>query len=301
MRLALLAIVYLASSITTGAQTNEEDEEDSTHGSPINANQVAILHWNSANQTATFPVTSTHNAGPHAVAFDRANIWTANLFDSTVTKVRASDGTNLAVGSFPLGAVYDGANIRVANCGGNTVTKLRASDGSTVGTFAAGNCPLGLAFDGSNIWVANAASNTVTKLVASDGSNKGTFAVGKEPVGIAFDGQNVWVVNASSNTVSKLRASDGAILAIFPVGNHPVGVAFDGRSMWVANSPEQHSQQAASSRRIPSGDVWRRIATPVCGLRRSQYLGDQSRLLRRHEITSQQWIAAGDFRRGQYS
>lgn len=56
MRLALLAIVCMASSITTVAQTNQGD---STPGSPINANQVAILHWYSANQTATFPVAST--------------------------------------------------------------------------------------------------------------------------------------------------------------------------------------------------------------------------------------------------
>jgi hypothetical protein len=38
VRLTLLAIVYMASSIRTGAQTNEEN---STPGSPINANQVA--------------------------------------------------------------------------------------------------------------------------------------------------------------------------------------------------------------------------------------------------------------------
>ena len=47
-----------------------------------NPNQVAILRWYAANQTAAFPV----GTGPSYVAFDGANIWVANLSSNTVSK-----------------------------------------------------------------------------------------------------------------------------------------------------------------------------------------------------------------------
>ena len=57
---------------------------------------------------------------------------------------------------------FDGANIWVTNGVGNNVTKLRASDGTNLGTFNVGNTPQGVVFDGANIWVANEFSNTVS-------------------------------------------------------------------------------------------------------------------------------------------
>ena len=59
---------------------------------------------------------------------------------------------------------FDGANIWVTNVGSNNVTKLRASDGTNLGTFPVGGNPPGVAFDGANIWVTNSNSGTVTKL-----------------------------------------------------------------------------------------------------------------------------------------
>jgi DNA-binding beta-propeller fold protein YncE len=115
----------------------------------------------------------------------------------------AGQAANFPVGNIPVGLAFDGANIWVSNLGSDTVTRLRASDGTNLGTFAVGGKPWGLAFDGANIWVANLNSNTVTKLQASDGTNLGTFAVGTYPEGMAFDGANIWVANKLSNTVSK--------------------------------------------------------------------------------------------------
>jgi DNA-binding beta-propeller fold protein YncE len=68
-----------------------------------------------------------------------------------------------AVGAAPKGVVFDGANIWVANSDDGTVTKLRASDGSNMGTFLVGSGPEGVAFDGANIWVANRSGSTVSK------------------------------------------------------------------------------------------------------------------------------------------
>jgi hypothetical protein len=68
------------------------------------------------------------------------------------------------VEKFPIGVVSDGTNIWVANGMSSTVTKLRASDGTVLGTFPVGKFPNGVAFDGTNIWVANGESNNVMKL-----------------------------------------------------------------------------------------------------------------------------------------
>jgi hypothetical protein len=47
-----------------------------------NPNQVAILRWYAANQTADFPV----GTNPAGVAFDGANVWVANDGSNTVSK-----------------------------------------------------------------------------------------------------------------------------------------------------------------------------------------------------------------------
>jgi DNA-binding beta-propeller fold protein YncE len=64
----------------------------------------------------------------------------------------------------PVGLVSDGTNIWVSNNGGNSVTKIRASDGTNQGTLPVGSQPSGLAFDGTHVWVVNTGSNTVTKM-----------------------------------------------------------------------------------------------------------------------------------------
>ncbi len=130
-------------------------------GSTVDLDNVAMLRWDLLNRS--FPV----GDGPHAVAFDGANIWVPNVNSDNVTKLRASDGANLGtfpVGNFPFGVAFDGANIWVANNLDDNVTKLRASDGADLGTFPAGNSPTGVAFDGANIWVANQFDNNVTRM-----------------------------------------------------------------------------------------------------------------------------------------
>src|SRR4029434_5974931 len=66
----------------------------------------------------------------------------------------ATNTTSFAVGRGPGAVVFDGANIWVANQFGNSVTKLRASDGVNLGNFDTGVRPTALAYDGSNVWVA---------------------------------------------------------------------------------------------------------------------------------------------------
>ncbi len=176
----------------------------------------------------------------YGLAYDGANLWVTDNADSTVQKVRASDGTTLGtfpVGAGPVGVAFDGSNVWVADFGDNTVTELRASDGALQNSISVGRLPYGIAFDGTNIWVTNSTDGTVTVLLASTGALVNTYAVGASPRGLAFDGTNIWIANANDNTVSKLLASSGALLGTYPAGSTPYGVAFDGTNIWVVNFP----------------------------------------------------------------
>jgi hypothetical protein len=200
-----------------------------------NPMQIALLRWYEANQTGI-----AYGVGqyPWGVAFDGANIWVANSFSQTVTKLRTSDGAVL--GTYPVGTnacsvAFDGLNIWVTNPNANSVTKLRASDGALQGTYNV-NCPQGVVFDGASVWVANVPNNTVTKLRPSDGAVQGVYNVGMLPRGLAFDGANIWAANSAGDTVTKLRAADGMLMGTFAVGSVPFALAFDGTSVWVVNA-----------------------------------------------------------------
>ncbi len=127
--LYVLAVLALMSPALLAAQNN-----------PL---RIAILHWYTANQAASFAVGNV----PIHVAFDGSSIWVVNGNDNTAEKLRASDGAVLGtftVGTDPFNLAFDGANIWVTNSASNNVTKLRASDGAVLGTFTVGTQPLGI-------------------------------------------------------------------------------------------------------------------------------------------------------------
>jgi hypothetical protein len=108
----MLAIVATANLFPGRAQNagTPQQRAPGNGAPPVNPLQVALLRWYRANTTTTFKVGSQ----PYGVAFDGANIWTANFGDGTVTKLRANDGEVLGtfkVGVEPYGVTFDGANI----------------------------------------------------------------------------------------------------------------------------------------------------------------------------------------------
>src|SRR4029077_13478315 len=76
-------------------------------------------------------------------------------------------GNQFEVGQASLGIAFDGASILVSSLQNSTITKLRASDGANLGVFTLPFAPLGLAFDGANIWITGGNSN-LAKMRASD-------------------------------------------------------------------------------------------------------------------------------------
>ena len=111
------------------------------------------------------------------------------------------------MGFQPLGIAFDGADLWIANRGDSTVSKLRASDGLLLGTFKAPGNPYGVAFDGVHIWVTGAPY--VSELQASDGSQVGLFDFPANSTGVAFDGTNIWVTQFKLNAVGKVPGKLG--------------------------------------------------------------------------------------------
>lgn len=64
----------------------------------------------------------------------------------------------------PSALVFDGAHVWIGNPGDTTVTKLRASDGSRQGSFSVAAPPDALLFDGIHVWASSAFDPRVTRL-----------------------------------------------------------------------------------------------------------------------------------------
>jgi hypothetical protein len=182
---------------------------------------------------------------PEGLAFDGTNVWVVNAVvsgdssDSSVTKIRASDGTPVAVYtlpgfSFTSQIVFDGTYLWIDSYD-DGLARLRASDGGGLAFFDGGATDSGLLFDGANIWVANEQQATVTKLRASDGVKLGVFPAGNGAYRMAFDGANIWITDTADDAVSELRASDGALLGSFPAGQSPGGIVYSGGNIWVTS------------------------------------------------------------------
>ena len=202
---------------------------------PANPLKIALLKWYNADTVTSFPVGNQ----PYGVAFDGANIWTANNGDSSVSKLAANDGRLLGkfnVPGGPFGVTFDGANIWVS-CLLGSVVKLQASTGKILGTFTVGNGPFWVSagdFNGDGIQdlvTSNRGSNDVSVLL---GNGDGTFQAarnfpaggGAGYVGVGDfnrDGiQDLVTADYNSGTVSELLGvGDGTFLPprTFPAGD----------------------------------------------------------------------------------
>jgi YVTN family beta-propeller protein len=177
------------------------------------------------------------------VAFDGTYIWTANIFNHTVTRVDAKTATivdTISTGQRPQGLAFDGQYMWVANTYSNNVVKVDPSSGAIVATYPSGGAqPRDIEFDGVNMWVLNTAGvpTSVAKLNIYSGAIEAnyTFPYGTYPTHIACDGAYIWMTIRGADRVWKIRASDGHIMGKYPTGDRPGGLAFDGANMWVAN------------------------------------------------------------------
>jgi hypothetical protein len=175
---------------------------------------------------------------PTGIAFDGANVWTANTGGS-VTKVILDPFSLITISAgfnTPNGILFDGSNIWVTDHSANTLLKLDAS-GTVMQTVPVGSSPEFPIFDGTNIWVPNLVGETITVVRASSGAVIATLSGNglANPIQAAFDGQRILVTNLGGDSVSLWKASDLTPLGAFSTGTgtHPHGVCSDGINFWI--------------------------------------------------------------------
>jgi len=191
---------------------------------------------------------------PTLVKSDGADLWVANNGDSTVSRVRASDGKLLdtwtgAAGAYgvliAMGKVFVTGVLSSPNPG--RLYQIDPTQPAGLVTTLSANlpiAPIGIAFDGQRIWTANngepqAGSVSIITLnpVTVTTVTAGFF----HPGGILYDGANIWVtdwVTDFGDRVIQQLDSSGAVLQNVPVaiGTNPAFPAFDGTNIWVPNS-----------------------------------------------------------------
>jgi hypothetical protein len=174
---------------------------------------------------------------PTGIAFDGANLWTANSAGSvSIVPLSFAGRTDLAGYSAPVGLVFDGAHMWVSDHGANTLVGLN-SDGSIFQTVPVGLGPEFPVFDGANVWVPSSDDDTVTVVHASTGLVIATLSGNglNQPVQAGFDGARILVTNPLG-PVSLWRAADLTPLGTIPTGNAPGGVCSEGLNFWVTLS-----------------------------------------------------------------
>ena len=201
--------------------------------------------------TAPGPVTPLPTAAaignfPRGIAFDGANIWTANG-DGTISIITLEVGLSSPVstihnGAFvqPFGMVFDGSLMWATDLLANKLFQFDGS-GNILKTVSTGGGPAFPVFDGANIWVPDANSSEVTVVQASTGAIVATFTGAEinQPATAAFDGARILVTNQSGQSAALFKAADLSLIGTIPlnynVSAYPYGACSDGLNFWVTD------------------------------------------------------------------
>ena len=200
---------------------------------------------NKINAQIAYTITTYTGTGntPQSIAFDGTNMWTANFYGSSVSKITPS-GTittysGIGTGNYPTGIAFDGTNMWTTNrredWGTSTISKITPSGTITNYTRTGGLSSGGIAFDGTNMWTANPGDNSVSKITSAGEITTYSAGLGGGPLGITFDGTNMWTANTGDNSVSKIT-STGVITTYYDdFNNSPLDITFDGTNLWTVN------------------------------------------------------------------
>jgi len=249
----VLELYYLGITAGTSATTFSPDD-------PLTRGQGAVFIAKGLNQSLArssrraalgqWGTTTPHydlNLGtvavgthPIGIASDGADLWVANQADSTVSRVRASDGKLLETWPDMNNAtcllVAMGRVFVTSGVGPLMMIDPSQPPALTPTTVANLGISAGLAFDGSRIWVAN---NDGSVSIVTPGSSLPWAATNVTtgfltPEGVLFDGSNVWVTDYQAGTLLRLDGN-GAILQTVTTGFGASFPAYDGENIWVPN------------------------------------------------------------------
>ena len=154
------------------------------------------------------------NSASRGIAFDGANMWTANYITSTVTKIFPNGTmTNYSVGGKDYAIAFDGytycfcpgLNLNwTVNMSANCILTLKCNLGTGNLSYISGftnltnytgvaTLPIGIASDKVNVWTTGNNGN-ITKVFQNGTMTNYTMPTSGLS-GIAFDGTNMWITN----------------------------------------------------------------------------------------------------------
>jgi hypothetical protein len=86
LAISLVMAIFAIASLVPGRaeEASKPVQQAPTNSAAGNPLKVALLKWYGANTTTSFTVGNTQNSNPYGVAFDGANIWTANSTEAAV-------------------------------------------------------------------------------------------------------------------------------------------------------------------------------------------------------------------------
>jgi hypothetical protein len=185
---------------------------------------------------------TTVGSVPRLVKSDGADLWVANTGDSTVSRVRASDGKLLETwtgATAPWGVLAARGLIFVTGLTSPgslyQIDPTQPAGAVTTLTSALGEHPRGIAFDGARVWTANLGGGSVSIVTLNPLSVTTVTAGFTNPIGVLYDGANIWVIDTIANSLFKLD-STGAIIQTVTVGANAQFPVFDGTNIWVPNT-----------------------------------------------------------------
>ena len=202
-------------------------------------------------QNATVLGLTTVGLGPLTLKSDGADIWVADNFGDSVSRVRASDGKLLgtwtgATAAFgvlvAMGRVFAAGYTDPGNL--YRIDPGQAAGSVTTVTSGLGSPPRGITFDGSRIWTANdvgSGGNASISIVTPGATipwTVTTVTTSQVPFGATYDGANVWITLNAIGPADLLQRLDsaGAVLQTVTVGSDPKLPVFDGTNIWVPNT-----------------------------------------------------------------
>jgi hypothetical protein len=199
--------------------------------------RAALDQWWTPTLTDSFGETQV-GGGPSGVKSDGQDLWVAN-FDSTVSRVRASDGKLLETwtgAQSALGVLV--AKGRVFVTGQTDLGRLYMIDPTqppgpvTVLSSSVGASSEGIAFDGERIWIANRSGDSISIYRLS--TTLTTITGFGFPTSVLYDGANIWVTDFGGSRLLKVD-STGNVIQSISTDNGPFYPVFDGTNIWVPN------------------------------------------------------------------
>ena len=169
---------------------------------------------------------------PTAVAFTRDAAWV--VIGGHVTKADPKTGRvleKIVTGTAPGAIASGGGNVWVADDFDNTVTRID-QDGAITATTSVGRRPSALAVGSDAVWVADADDDHVTRIDSHTAAVVTTIPVGRHPIAIALSPGAVWVANQYDNSIWRIDPDTNKVVEKIDVGGSPAGLAVASEALW---------------------------------------------------------------------